>query len=173
MTRPPYKRGKLCERLAAWPTSRASASAKQVSTFVGFLKHVSFTIRPGSLIVQCMLASVGLPRIVAVADFACRTANPGRWVVIGPEVHGDLEFWRWFTAEGLHVRGGCWSAPMYHSFEHPARVLCFRMLPKRRSGASSSNLEYTGDMSSIRRTVSFLQLEYGCCGRERYSHQRP
>ena len=88
----PHKRGKLREILAVWPASRASASAKQVSELVGFLMLVSFAVRPGSFFVQRMLASVGMPRITAGADFACRTANPGRRVVLGPEFHGDLEF---------------------------------------------------------------------------------
>ena len=89
MTLLSLKRDKLCKLLAAWPASRASASANEVSKLVGFLIHVSFSIRPGSFFVQRMLASVGMPRITAGADFACRTVNPGRQVVLGPRVpHG-------------------------------------------------------------------------------------
>ena len=67
VTLPPHMRDKLCELLEAWPASRTSASAKHVSKLVGFLMHVSFAIRPGSVFVQRMLALVGMPRITAAA----------------------------------------------------------------------------------------------------------
>ena len=38
-------------------------------------------------------------------------------------------------------------------------VLCFRVLPKRRSGVSASKLECTGAIARSRRTASFLRLE--------------
>ena len=59
----------------------------QVSKLVGFLVHVSFAIRPRSFSVQRLLASVGMSGITAGADFACRTVNPGRQVVLRPEFH--------------------------------------------------------------------------------------
>ena len=51
-------------------------------------------VRPGSFFVQRVLASVGMPRITTGADFTCRTDNPGRRVALGPEFHGNHEFWR-------------------------------------------------------------------------------
>ena len=104
-TLPSHKRLKLHKILAEWPTSRASPSAKQVSQLVGFLTHVSFAVRPGRLLVNRLSASVGMPRIVAGADFDCRMANPGRRLALGPEFDGDREFWRWFVEEGLDARG--------------------------------------------------------------------
>ena len=94
VTLPSPKRLKLRVLLSEWPPSRVSASAKQVSQLVGFLMHVSFAFRPGSFFVQRMLASVGMPRITAGADYACRMVNPGLRVALGPEFHGNLEFWR-------------------------------------------------------------------------------
>ena len=114
VTLPPHKRGKLCELISGWPASRASAPAKQVWMLVGFLMHVYFAVRPESFLVQRMSALVWMADIATGADFACRTANPGRCVALGLEFHGDPDFWRWFVAEGLDVRGGTLSAPMYH-----------------------------------------------------------
>ena len=125
VTLPSHKRLKLHTILAEWPPSRASASAKQVSQLVGFLMHVSFAVRPGGFFVNRLLASVGMPRIAAGADFAGRMANPGRRLALGPEFHGDLEFWRWFVEEGLDARGGILSAPMYHLLERPPRRTLF------------------------------------------------
>ena len=71
------------------------------------------------------LASIGMPRITAGADFACHTADPGRRVVLGPEFHGDLKLWRLFVAEGLHVRRDSLSATMCHLLERPARCTLF------------------------------------------------
>ena len=44
---------------------------------------------------------------------------------MGPEFHGDLEFWRWFVEEGLDARGGTLSAPMYHFLERPSQRTLF------------------------------------------------
>ena len=64
--------------------------------------HISFAVRPGVFFfVQCLLASVGMPRVASGAGYAYRMAEPGRRVALGPEFHGDLEFWRWFAAEGI------------------------------------------------------------------------
>ena len=122
---PSHKRLKLQNLLAEWPSSRASASARQVSQLVGFLIHVSFAVRPRRFFVNRLLASVGMPRISAGADFGFRTANPGRRLVLGPEFQGDLEFWRWFVEEGLDARGGTFSAPMYHLLERPSQRTLF------------------------------------------------
>ena len=126
VTLPSRKRLKLRSLLAEWPPSRASASARQVSKLAVFLMHISFAVRPGVFFfVQCLLASVGMPRVASGAGYAYRMAEPGRRVALGPEFHGDLELWRWFAAEGLDARGGTLSAPMYRLLERPARrTLC-------------------------------------------------
>ena len=72
-----------------------------------------------------MLASVGLPRIAAGAEYACRMVNPGRRVALGPAFHGDLEFWYWFVSKGLDALGGGLSTPMYHLLERPAQRTLF------------------------------------------------
>ena len=87
VTSPPHKRLKLRLLLAEWPPDRTYASAKQVSQLMGFLMHISFAVRPGSLFVHRLLASVGMPRIAAGDHFAGRMANPGRRVALGPEFH--------------------------------------------------------------------------------------
>ena len=115
---------KLRLLLAEWPPSRASASARQVSKLAGFLMHISFAVRLGLFFVQRLLASVGLPRVASGAGFAFRMPDPGRCVALGPEFHGDLEFWRWFAAEGLDTRGGTLSA-VYRLLERPARRTLF------------------------------------------------
>ena len=94
MTLPSPRRLKLRVILSEWPPSPASASAKQVSQLVGFLMHISFAFRPGSFFVHRMLASVGMPRIAAGAEHACRMGNHDRRIALRPEFHGDLEFWR-------------------------------------------------------------------------------
>ena len=53
-----------------------------------------------------MLTSVGMPRIAAGAEYACRIVNPVRRVALGPEFYGGLEFWCWFVSEGLDALGG-------------------------------------------------------------------
>ena len=125
VTLPSRKRLKLRSLLAEWPPSRASASARQVSKLAGFLMHISFAVRPGLFFVQRLLASVGMPRVASGAGFAYRMSDPGRRVALGPEFHGDLEFWRWFAAEGLDARQGTLSAPMYRLLERPARRTLF------------------------------------------------
>ena len=107
-----------------------------MSKLVGFLMHVSFAIHPGSFFVQRTMASAGMPRITAGVDFACRTVNPARRVVAGPKLHGDLEFCRWFVAEGLDARGVCLSAPMCHLLERPARRTLFSNASKEVIGGS-------------------------------------
>ena len=89
---PSPKRLYLRAILSDWPPSRESASAKQVSQLVGVQLHVSFAFRPGSFFLQRMLASVGMPRTAAGADYTCRAAKSGRRAVLGPKFHGDLEF---------------------------------------------------------------------------------
>ena len=62
-TLPSHRFLKLHKILKEWPSSRAYASAKQVSQLVGFLMHVPFAVRPGRLFVNRSLALVGMPRI--------------------------------------------------------------------------------------------------------------
>ena len=127
------------------PSSRTTASARQVSQLVGFLIHVSFVVRPGRFFVNRLLASVGMPRISAGADFGFRTANLGRRLVLGPEFQGNLEFWRWFIEEGLDARGGTLSAPMYHLLERPSQRTPFSDASKTAVGGSAFKLGCTGD----------------------------
>ena len=134
LTLPFPKRLKLRVILSEWPPSGASALAKQVSQLVGFLMHVSFAFRPGVFFAHRMLASVGMPRIAAGVEYARRMANHGRRVALGPEFHGDLEFWRWFVSEGLVAVGGILSAPMYHLLERPAQRTLFSDASKNAIG---------------------------------------
>ena len=123
-----------------------------MSQLVGFFVRVSFAFRPGSFFVQHILASVGMPLIAAGTDYACRMANPGRRVALGPEFHGDLEFWRWLFSEGLDAQGGTLSAPMYHLLERLAK------LRKPLSGGSVSKL-LLAVRPWRRERASFLWLE--------------
>ena len=125
VTAPPHKRLKLRLLLAEWPSTRTYASAKQVSQLAGFLMHISFAVRHGSLFVHRLLASVRMPRIAAGDHFAGRMANSGRRVALGPEFHAGLEFWRWFVDKGVDARGGVLPAPMYHLLERPAQRTLF------------------------------------------------
>ena len=125
LTARPHMRLKLRVILAEWPPTRAHASAKQVSQLACFLMHISFAVRPGSFFVRRLLASVGMPRIAAGDHFAGRMANPGRRVALGPEVHADLEFWRWLVDKGVDARGGVLSVLMYHLLELPAQRTLF------------------------------------------------
>ena len=125
VTAPPHKRLILRLLVAECHSTRTYASAKQVSQLAGFLMHIYFAVRSGSFFVHRMLASVGMPRIVAGDHFAGRMANPGRRVALGPEFHADLEFWRWFVDKGVDARGGVLLAPMYHLLERPAQRTMF------------------------------------------------
>ena len=147
VTLPSRKRLKLRSLLAEWPPSRASASARQVSKLAGFLMHISFAVRPGLFFVQRLLASVGMPRVASGAGFAYRMPDPGRRVALGPEFHGDLEFWRWFAAEGLDTRGGTLSA-VYRLLERPARRTLFSDASKTAVGGFVSRRGFSGVMSS-------------------------
>ena len=82
VTLPPHKRGKLCERIACVASvsgfrfGEAGAQARRVP-------HARIVrLRPGSFFVQRMLASVGMPRITAGADSACRPASVGGRVAL-------------------------------------------------------------------------------------------
>ena len=56
------------------------------------LPHDRFVCLPsGSFFVHRMLAAVGMLRITADAEYACRTVIPGRRVALGTEFHVDLE----------------------------------------------------------------------------------
>ena len=89
-----------------------------------------------------------MPRVASGAGYAYRMPDPGRRVALGPEFHGDLEFWRWFAAEGLDARGGTSSAPMYRLLERPAqRTLCSDA-SKTTVGGFVSRRGFTGVMSS-------------------------
>ena len=125
VTLPSPKRLKLQTVFAEWPSSRTSSSTRQVSQLVGFQIHVTFAVRPGRFFVNGLLASVGMPRIFAGAEFGFRTTNPGQCLVSGPEFQRDLHFWRWFVEEGLGARGGTLSAPMYHLLERPSQRTLF------------------------------------------------
>ena len=134
VTLPSHKSLKLQNLLPEWPSSRTTASAKQVSQLLGFLIHVSLAVRPGRFFGNRLLASVGMPRISAGSDFGFRTANLGRRLVLGPEFQGNLYFWRWFIEEGLDVRGGTLSAPMYHLLERPSQCTPFSDASKNAVG---------------------------------------
>ena len=96
---------------------------------------MSFAVRPGLFFVQGFLASVGMPRVASGAGYAYGVTDPGWRVALGPEFHGDLEFWRWFAAEGLDARGGTLSAPMYRLLERPARRTLFSDASKAAVGS--------------------------------------
>lgn len=90
--------------------SRASATVRQVAELSYFLLHVSFALQPGNFYAERLLAAVGAPR----ADIlSYRLRNPGHRVLIGPEFHADLDFWRWLVVEGLDARGGQLYSPVY------------------------------------------------------------
>ena len=113
---------KLKWLLEAWPMSRNVATARQVSELTGFLLHVSFALRPGKFVVGRLLAAVGVPQSAA---FPAGVETPGRMVVLGPEFHDDLEFWRWFVAHGLASRGERFTSPMYNIVTRPPQLtLC-------------------------------------------------
>ena len=133
VTLPPHKRINLHELLAEWPSSRMSASAKQVSQLAGFLMHISFAVRPGSFFVHRLLAPAGMPSIAAGLDFSDRMANPGRRVALGPEFHGDRGVWPWFVDEVLNEIGGTLLAPTYHP-----RARTPVTAPKSRTGSTGN-----------------------------------
>ena len=58
-----------------------------------------------------LLPGVGMPQ--SAAAWGVSSIGRGRRVVLGPEFHRDLEFWRWFAIEGFEAIGGCLSAPIY------------------------------------------------------------
>ena len=80
----PHKLLKLHNIIAQWPPSRACAHRKQVSQLVGFLMHVSFAVRQRGSVVTRVLASVGMPRMTAGADFSYRISHHGRCLALGP-----------------------------------------------------------------------------------------
>ena len=106
---------------------------------------VSFAFRPGSFFAHRMMASVGMPRIAADAEYARRMVNPGRRLALGPEFDGDLECWCRFVSEGLDAHGGTLSAPMYHLLERPAQRILFSDASKTGyRGGVVSRLGFTG-----------------------------
>ena len=122
VTMPAHKQQKLDEVLSEWPTTRTSATARQVSQLTGFLIHVCFALRPGKLFVGRLLAAVGMPQS---AVFPSRVSDPNRRVGLGPLFHDDLEFWRWFVARGLASRGGSLCSPMYNIVHRPPTMAVF------------------------------------------------
>ena len=80
---------------------------------------------PGFPFVPRILASVGMARIAAGADCACRRAKTGGLVVLGPGFREDLESWCMAVSNGLNAQGGTLLAPVTLFLERPAkRTLC-------------------------------------------------
>lgn len=112
---PSHKSSKLREILGNWPRSRAIATCKQISELTGFLFHISVVIRPGKFFVQRLLAQANMPS----SPSASFVSLSRRRVVLGPEFHGDLEFWRWLVEAGIDKRKACRVAPMYRMVARP------------------------------------------------------
>ena len=110
---------KMRRLLAEWPQPWTRAWQKQASQLMGLLLHVSFAVRPRKKFVSRFLADVGMPQ--SATESRGLPIGRGRRVVLGPEFHGDLEFWRWFANEGFDAIGGCLSAPMHNWVLRPAR----------------------------------------------------
>ena len=106
--------------------------------------HITFAVRPGYFFVHPLLAPVGMSPIASGDEIADRTANPGRRVHFGPEVHVDLEFWRWFVDKDVDARGGVLSAPMYHLFERLAQCALFSNASRPPSADTVSKPVFTG-----------------------------
>ena len=132
VTMPPTKMQKLCRLMAEWPPSRTWAWEKQVSQLTGFLLHVAFVVRPGKFFVNRLLADVGMPQSAAASETS--PTGRGRRVILGPEFHGDLEFWRWFATEGFESIGGCLSAPMFNLVSRPPQRTIFSDASKQAIG---------------------------------------
>ena len=132
VTMPPAKMQKLRRLMAEWPPSRKWAWENQVSQLTGFLLHVSFVVRPGKFFVNRLLADVGMPQSAAASGVA--SLGREQRVVLGPEFHGDLEFWRWFAIEGFDAIGGCLSALMYNLVSRRPRCTIFSDASKQAVG---------------------------------------
>ena len=111
--------------------SRTVATARQVLELTGFLLHVSFALRPGKFVVGRLLAAAGKSQSAA---FPAGVVNPGRRVVLGPEFHDVLEFWRWFVAHGLASRGEQFTSPMYNIVTRPPQLTLFSDASKQAVG---------------------------------------
>ena len=57
--------------------------------------------------------------------FPSRVSDPNRRVVLGPLFHDDLEFWRWFEAQGLTPCGGSLCSWMYNIVQRPPKMAVF------------------------------------------------
>ena len=94
---------------------------------------------------------------------AGRMVNAGRRVARGPEVHADVEFWRWFVDKGVHARDGVLSAPMYHLLERPAQRTLFSEPSKTTVGDIVSKLVFTGAVISQPRNSHGFEARVSPC----------
>ena len=87
-----------------------------------------------------------MPRIAAGVNFGDRMANPGRRFTLGPEFHGDLEFWRWSVDDGFDAIVETLSASLYRLLERPAQRTLFSDASKTTVRGFVSKLVRTGVM---------------------------
>ena len=144
VTLPSHKRLKLRHILAGWPSSRASASGKQVSQLVGFLIHVPFAVRPGRFFVHLRLVCrASPPELVSIAV----------WLTPGGVSPWDPNSMVPSSFDGGSLREGWTRAeePCRLLFiirlSAPLDVICFRTHLKPLSAGFSRKLGYIGDTS--------------------------
>ena len=67
---------------------------------------------PGTFFVQRLLAHTNMPLSLATV-FLSTSERSRQLVSLGPEFHGDLEFWRWIVEAGTNASEGGLFVPMY------------------------------------------------------------
>ena len=71
-----------------WPSTRRSATAREILSLVGKLWNITYALRPGKYFVWRTILLAGLHDPKA-------HDNQHRMLGIGHEFHADLNFWKW------------------------------------------------------------------------------
>ena len=125
ITLPPAKLVQLRDLLRQWPNDRVSASEVELRSLTGKLLHVCEVVRPGKFFVRRMLNQLGLSASKPWRDnLKMRRPSRRTTLMLTPEFHSDVTFWRLLVGGALQNRMGALHAPLYSFFlQPPVRTL--------------------------------------------------
>lgn len=122
MKLPERKRVEILQLLQKWPSTRKTATAKEMWSLTGKLRHVAKVVRPGRFFVWRLLLTVGLEGQEETGDTQLAAVPKGTIVQLGQEFHADLGWWKWALREPCLVAGVSLYSPLfYHTQWDPER----------------------------------------------------
>lgn len=111
---PERKRLEMLQLLQKWPSTRMTATAKEMWSLTGKLRYVAKVVRPGRFFVWRLLLMVGLEGQKENGDTQLAAVPKGTVVLLGQEFHADLEWWKWALCEQYLVDGVSLYSPFFN-----------------------------------------------------------